>query len=67
MVIEDLPPGRQVLKLHTGLKKAESSMLVQAHIGQVGLAKFLYKQKVSRIQTAQCCYKAGEETVWHMA
>ena len=67
MVIEDPPPSRQVLKLHAGLKKAESSMLVQAHTGRVGLAKFLYGRKVPRIQTAQCCCKAGEETVYHIA
>jgi hypothetical protein len=42
-------------------------MLVQACIGRIGLAKFLYKQKVPRIQTAQCCCRAREETVWHIA
>jgi hypothetical protein len=66
VVLEDPPLGRQVLKLHAGLKKAESSMLVQARTGRVGLAKFLYGRKVPRIQTAQCRCEAGEETVRHM-
>jgi hypothetical protein len=66
MVPEDPIPGKQVLKLHTGLKKAESSMLVQARTGRVGLAKFLYGRKVPGIQTAQCRCEAGEETVRHM-
>jgi hypothetical protein len=67
VVLEDPPPDKQVLKLHTGLKKAESLMLVQACTGRIGLAKFLYERKVSGIQTAQCCCGAGEETVRHMA
>jgi hypothetical protein len=67
VVPEDPPPSKQVLKLHTGLKKAESSMLVQARTGRIGLAKFLYGRKVPGIQTAQCRCEAGEETVRHMA
>ena len=54
VVLEDQPPGKQVHKLHAGLEKVESSMLVQACTGRVGLAKFLYGRKVSGIQTAQC-------------
>jgi hypothetical protein len=66
VVPEDPPPGRQVLELHAGLKKAESSMLVQARTSRVGLAKFLYGRKVPGIQTAQCRCEA-EETVRHIA
>src|SRR5579862_3156138 len=64
---KDPPPSRQILKLHVGLRKAESSILAQARTGRVGLAKFLYRQKVPRMQTAQCRCEAGEETVRHMA
>jgi hypothetical protein len=49
IVPEDPPPSRQVLKLHVGLRKVERSMLVQAHTGRVGLAKFLYVRKVPGI------------------
>ena len=45
-VTEDTPPNRAVLKLHSGLRKAESSVLVQARTGRIGLAKFLYSRKV---------------------
>jgi hypothetical protein len=33
---------KQVLELYKGLRKAKSALLVQAHIGRIGLAKFLY-------------------------
>ena len=42
-------------------------MLVQARIGRIGLAKFLYGRKVPRIQTAQCRCEVGEEMVQHIA
>jgi hypothetical protein len=48
-VPEDPPPTKQVLKLHKGLRKAESALLVQARIG---LAKFLYSRKVPGVDTA---------------
>jgi hypothetical protein len=56
-----------VLKLHLGLQKAESSVLVQARTGRIGLAKFLYNRKVPGIQSAQCQSGAEEETPRHMA
>ena len=65
-VLEDTPPNRAVLKLHSGLRKAESSVLVQARTGRIGLAKFLYNCKVPGILSAQCRCGAGEETPRHM-
>jgi len=62
VVPEDTPPTRAVLKLHSGLRKAESSVLVQARTGRIGLAKFLYKYRVPSVLTAQCRCGAGEET-----
>jgi hypothetical protein len=46
VVPKDTPPTIQVLKLHKGLWKAESALLIQARLGRIGLAKFLYKQRV---------------------
>jgi hypothetical protein len=66
-VLEDTPPNKAVLKLHSGLQKAESSVLVQARTGRIGLAKFLYNRKVPGIQSAQCRCGAREETPRHMA
>jgi hypothetical protein len=64
---EDTPPNEAVLKLHSGLRKAESSVLVQARMGRIGLAKFLYNRKVLRVLTAQCRCRAGEKTPQHIA
>ena len=66
-VPEDIPPNRAVLKLHSGLRKAESSVLVQARTGRIGLAKFLYSCKVPGILSTQCRCGAGEETPRHMS
>jgi hypothetical protein len=51
-ILEDTPPNEAVLKLHSGLRKAESSVLVQARTGRIGLAKFLYNRKVPGVLTA---------------
>jgi hypothetical protein len=66
-VPEDTPPSRGVLKLHLGLRKAESSILVQARTGRIGLAKFLYNRKVPGVLSAQCRCRNGEETPRHIA
>jgi hypothetical protein len=65
--LEDTPPNRAVLKLHIGLRKAESSVLVQARTGRIGLVKFLYNRGVPRILSAQSRCRMGEETPRHMA
>jgi hypothetical protein len=51
-ILEDTPLNEAVLKLHSGLRKAESSVLVQARTGRIGLAKFLYNCKVLGVLTA---------------
>jgi hypothetical protein len=42
-------------------------VLVQAHIGRIGLARFLYNHKVPRIESAKCRCKAREEILRHIA
>jgi hypothetical protein len=64
---KDTPPNKAVLKLHSRLKKAESSILVQARTGRIGLPKFLYNCKVPSVLSAQCRYSAGEETPQYIA
>jgi hypothetical protein len=51
-ILKDTPPNKAVLKLHFRLRKAESSVLVQACTSRIGLAKFLYNCKVLRVLTA---------------
>jgi hypothetical protein len=65
LVPEDTPPDRKVLKLHSMLRKAESSVLVQARTGCIGLAKFLYGWHVPGVLSAQCRCRGGEETPRH--
>jgi hypothetical protein len=36
------PPDPKVLQLHEGLRKAESSILIQARTEKIRLAQFLY-------------------------
>jgi hypothetical protein len=66
-ILKDTPLNEAVLKLHFRLRKAESSVLVQARTGRIGLAKFLYNCKVLGVLTAQCRCRAGEETPQHIA
>jgi hypothetical protein len=42
MVLADATPSKQVLGLHSGLRKAENSVLVEARTGRIGLARYLY-------------------------
>jgi hypothetical protein len=67
VVPKDPPASGRVLKLHSGLRKAESAVLVQARTGRIGLARFLYSRKVLGVLSAQCRCRAGEETPQHMA
>jgi len=46
---KDTPPSMAVLKLHSGLRKAEIRVLVQARTGRIRLTKFLYSRKVPGI------------------
>ena len=73
---QTLGAARQSLKTHhrTGQcssstldsERAESSVLVQARTGRVGLAKFLYSRKVPGKLPAECRCEAGEATPRHM-
>ena len=67
VVPENTPPTKQMLKLHEGLRKAESALLTQARTGRIGLAKFLYERSVPGFTTATCQCRAGHETPRHMA
>ena len=44
----------KVIELHKGLHKAESALLVQARTKKIGLAEFLYNQRVPGTDTAKC-------------
>ena len=60
------PPDPKILKLHVGLRKAESSAPVQFRTGCTGMAYFLNKARVSGIESGLCSCRGGLETPRHM-
>ena len=60
------PPDPKVLKLYSGLRKAESSALVQFRTGYTGLAYFLYKACVLGIESGLCSYRSSSEMPRHI-
>ena len=52
---------------HGRLRKAESSLLIQARTGKIGLRKFLFQVGVPGIQSPWCDCGNAEETVEHLA
>ena len=60
------PPDPKVLKLHSGLRKAESSALVQFRTGCTGLAYFLHKACASGVESGLCNCGNGFEIPRHI-
>ena len=60
------PPDPSILKLHQGLRKAESSMLIQLRTGRTGLRHFLNKARVPGYELEQCSCGIGLETPQHV-
>jgi hypothetical protein len=59
-------PSAGRLKLHDHLRKAESSVLVQARTGRIGLAHFLNKARVPGFPAPGCECEQGDETAEHV-
>ena len=53
----------KTLRKHARLTKAESSLLVQARTGVIGLREFLFRRKVPGFNTPYCECGTGKETV----
>ena len=56
----------EALAKHIGLKKHESSVLVQARTGKIGLRDFLHTRKVPGVTSPGCQCGAGRETAIHI-
>ena len=56
----------KTLRVHSCLTKAESSLLVQARTGAIGLRDFLFKIGVRGFATPYCDCGTGRETVEHL-
>ena len=60
------PPDPKVLDLHKGFKKAESSIVIQAHTEKIGLAQFLCNRGVPGVVTGLCSCGVEPETARHV-
>ncbi|EDN04478.1 predicted protein [Histoplasma mississippiense (nom. inval.)] len=60
------PPDKKILKWHTGLRKARSTIIIQLRSGKTGLAAFLNRCKVPEFPTPQCPCRYEWETVEHV-
>jgi len=58
--------SNKALKKHENLTKAESSLLIQARTGAIGLNDFLFRARVPEISTPYCECGQGKETVEHL-
>jgi len=54
------------LRKHQDLTKAQSSLLIQARTGAIGLRDFLFKRQVPGFPTPYCSCGEGRETVEHL-
>ena len=61
-----MPLDKHVLKLHKGLYKAESSILVQVRTGKISLRDFLFKRRVLGFDSPLCDCGQGRETTRHI-
>ena len=56
----------RALRRHEGLTKAQSTLLSQARIGDIGLRDYLFKVKVPEVRTPYCECGEGRDTVEHL-
>jgi hypothetical protein len=59
-------PSANTLQLHAQLKKAESSVLVQARTRRIGLAHFLAKARAPGYNSPVCRCEHGSKTAEHV-
>jgi hypothetical protein len=62
----EAPPGTNVLKLHEGLRKAESLLAIQLRMGVNGLDAFLLQARVPSVPSPLCSCSGGRQTVKHI-
>ncbi len=62
----EAPPGTDVLKLHEGLRKAESSLGIQLRTGTNGLDTFLFQARVPSVPSPLCSCGRGRQTARHV-
>ena len=61
-----MPHKKRALRLHSGLLKAQSSLLTQIRTGKIGLAAFLHKRRVPGFESPACVCGWQWETAKHV-
>ena len=59
-------PTKKVLKLHKGLSKAASTLIVQMRTEKIGLKKFLHFRKVPGFDSPECSCRRGLQSAKHV-
>ncbi|KAI6777555.1 zinc knuckle, partial [Emericellopsis cladophorae] len=59
-------PTRKVLRLHDGLSKRQSTLLVQMRTEKIGLNDFLFNRRAPDATDANCPCREGRQTVSHV-
>ncbi|OAQ65570.1 zinc knuckle [Purpureocillium lilacinum] len=59
-------PTKKVLRLHDGLSKRQSALLVQLRTEKIGLKDFLFNRRVPDTTDANCPCREGRQTVSHI-
>ena len=59
-------PKSNIVKLHAGLSKELSSLVIQMRTGKIGLRQFLFERKVPGIEDGRCECRQGNQTVKHV-
>jgi hypothetical protein len=62
----EAPPGTDVLKLHEGLRKAESWLAIQLKTGTNGLDAFLFQARVLSVPSPLCSCGRGRQMAKHI-
>lgn len=63
---EPIFSGQATARLHHGLNKYESSMLIQLRTGRLGLRQFLFERHVPEVATPLCRCGLAPETAEHI-
>ena len=60
-------PTKDILTAYQGVPRHQSSVITQLRTGKIGLASFLYSQKVPGMESGICLlYKKEDQTVGHV-
>ena len=66
LIIQDTEPNKNILTLHKDLRRAESSVLIQARTECIGLNQFLYTRRVPGVDSPHCSCNVTPETTRHL-